>query len=126
MAIGWLSILKAVPWTDVVSNAPKVADGAKKLWEKVAKKSPGSTEAASDNSATLSPEGQSQAHLESRIAKLTGEVSQLQKEMIDSTQLIKALADQNTQLIRRVYWLSRGLLVVGIAAVTGLALLLLR
>lgn len=126
MAIGWLSVLKAVPWTDVVSNAPKVADGAKKLWEKVAKKPPASTEAASDNSVTLSPEGQTLAHLEMQIAKLTGDVSQLQKEMIDSSQLIKALADQNTQLIRRVYWLSRGLLIVGVAAVAGLALVVLR
>ena len=29
MAIGWLTILKTVPWTEVISNAPKVADGAK-------------------------------------------------------------------------------------------------
>lgn len=32
MAIGWLTILKSVPWAEVISNAPKVAEGARKLW----------------------------------------------------------------------------------------------
>ena len=35
MAIGWLTILKSVPWTEVIKNAPKVAEGARKLWNAV-------------------------------------------------------------------------------------------
>lgn len=127
MAIGWLSILKAVPWTDVVSNAPKVADGAKKLWETVAGKKPATDAGApTGSSPSLTPEAPTLADLEARVGALAGDVSRLQKEMIDSSQLIKALADQNTQLIRRVYWLSRTLLVVGLAAGISLALVLLR
>ena len=38
MAIGWLTILQSVPWTEVIKNAPKVAEGARKLWSAVAKK----------------------------------------------------------------------------------------
>ena len=38
MAIGWLSVLKSVPWEEVISNAPKVAEGAKKLWKSVSHK----------------------------------------------------------------------------------------
>ena len=34
MAIPWLTVLQAVPWGDVIRNAPKVADGAKKLLER--------------------------------------------------------------------------------------------
>jgi len=125
MAIGWLSILKAVPWTDVVSNAPKVADGAKKLWETVArKKSP--SDVPTGTSATSTSDTPTLAGLEARIAELAGDVGRLQKEMLDSSQLIKALADQNTQLIRRVYWLNRTLVAVGIVAVVSLALVLLR
>jgi len=125
MAIGWLSILKAVPWTEVVSNAPKVADGAKKLWETVArKKSP--SDLPTGTSATSTSDTPTLAGLEARIAELAGDVGRLQKEMLDSSQLIKALADQNTQLIRRVYWLNRMLVAVGIVAVVGLALVLLR
>lgn len=125
MAIGWLSILKAVPWTDVVSNAPKVADGAKKLWETVArKKSP--SDVPTGTAATSTSETPTLAGLEARIAELAGDVGRLQKEMLDSSQLIKALADQNTQLIRRVYWLNRTLVAVGIVAAASLALVLLR
>ena len=32
MAIPWLTLIKVVPWTDVIANAPKVVEGAKKLW----------------------------------------------------------------------------------------------
>lgn len=38
MAAGWLTVLKMVPWGDVIENAPKVAQGAKKLWSSVGKK----------------------------------------------------------------------------------------
>jgi len=31
MAIPWFSMLQAVPWGQVIDNAPKVVDGAKKL-----------------------------------------------------------------------------------------------
>lgn len=40
MAIPWLVVLQSVPWTDVIRNAPKVADGAKKLWNTVNRKTP--------------------------------------------------------------------------------------
>jgi len=125
MAIGWLSILKAVPWTDVVSNAPKVADGAKKLWETVArKKSPSDT--TTGTSATATADTPSLVGLEARMGELAGEVGRLQQEMLTSSQLIKSLAEQNAQLVRRVYWQSRILLVVGLVAVGGLVLVLLR
>lgn len=39
MAIGWFALLTKVPWSEVISNAPKVADAAKKLWKVVADKS---------------------------------------------------------------------------------------
>ena len=31
MAAGWFSILQKVPWSDVLVNAPAVAQGARKL-----------------------------------------------------------------------------------------------
>ena len=39
MAIGWMTVLNLVPWGEVIKNAPAVADGAKKLWDNVGKKS---------------------------------------------------------------------------------------
>jgi hypothetical protein len=125
MAAGWLSVLKIVPWADVVSNAPKVADGAKKLWETVAKKkAPADT--TTDTSATSPADAPTLAELEARLDDLAGEIGRLQQEMLASSQLIKSLAEQNAQLVRRVYWQSRILLVTGLAAVASLALVLLR
>ncbi|MDB5964602.1 MAG: hypothetical protein JWQ72_1102, partial [Polaromonas sp.] len=37
MAIGWLAVLQWVPWSDVIKNAPKVAEAAKKLWNTTGK-----------------------------------------------------------------------------------------
>ena len=48
MAIGWLTVLQSVPWSDVVRNAPKVAAGAKKLWDNVANKSAANSDVAAD------------------------------------------------------------------------------
>jgi hypothetical protein len=39
MALGWLALLKTVPWTDVISAAPQVTAGAKKLWDSGADRS---------------------------------------------------------------------------------------
>ena len=38
MAAGWVTVLQMVPWGEVIKNAPKVADGAVKLWNSVSKK----------------------------------------------------------------------------------------
>ena len=113
MAIGWLAILQSVPWTDVISNAPKVADGAKKLWKTVGKKTaaPG-TAAATTETPTLATQA-------ARIAALETRSAELHNQMLASSELINALAEQNAQLIKRieanrvrVLWLS--VVVVGL------------
>jgi len=100
MAIAWLTVLQTVPWTEVIKNAPKVADGAKKLWSKVA--SQPASSAASAVQADFSHESQTMAALGARTIALESTVSDLRKQMLASSELINALAEQNTQLIQRV------------------------
>lgn len=133
MAIGWLSVLKMVPWGDVISNAPKVADGAKKLWSAVAKKPPAAELPTTNAQPTLSPEVQSIAILQAQLASAEAEVSDLHNQMLESSVLIKALADQNTQLIKRVevnrirvLWLAGTMVVLGVVAAINLAITLVR
>ena len=38
MGFPWLAVLTSVPWKEVISKAPAVADGARKLWNNVGKK----------------------------------------------------------------------------------------
>ena len=129
MAIAWLAVLKNVPWSEVISNAPKVADGARKLWNAVAGKS--SLPEVSDASThpAVSLESQPLAALEARAVTLEAAVSDLQGQMLASSELIKELADQNAQLIQRIetnrlrlIWLSAVTAVVDVAALLGLFL----
>jgi hypothetical protein len=129
MPIGWLTVLKTVPWSEVINNAPKVVDGAKKLWNTVAKKSSPPDISDSSGQSAASPKFQAIALLETRTTALEAVVSDLQGQMLESSELIKALADQNAQLIQRIeanrvrtLWLSVATAVVAIAALLGLVL----
>lgn len=103
MAIGWLSVLKMVPWSDVIKNAPQVADSAKKLWNATAKKSP--VAAPPSESATAlprTPETRAIAELQESVLALQEAASALHEQMLASSDLIKTLAEQNEQLVRRI------------------------
>jgi hypothetical protein len=103
MPIPWLVVLQSVPWTDVIRNAPKVAEGAKKLWGSVAGQAAGPVTTPPVPAvvpAGVDPRGL--AALEARLATLDTAVAELHGQMLASSELIKALAEQNTQLVVRV------------------------
>ncbi|HMZ84579.1 MAG TPA: hypothetical protein PLX20_08295 [Rhodocyclaceae bacterium] len=93
-----LTVLSNIPWGQVIENAPKVADGAAKLWSRLRK-----PQAAADDAprpadgAPLSDV----ALLQSRVRDLELSVGALHEQMEASTELIKALAEQNAQLVQR-------------------------
>jgi septal ring factor EnvC (AmiA/AmiB activator) len=130
MAISLITALKLVPWTEVVSNAPLVVDGAKKLWKAVGKKTAPVKEGGAEVEHELSPDEETIAALASRISSLETDVADLQRKMVSSAELIKALADQNAQLVRAVEVLRRRLLgviaILGVVAMACLYLLLGR
>jgi len=97
-----LTVLSHIPWGQVVENAPKVADGASRLWSSVTgmrTKSPPVDDAAAFAGTVSS--GDTEA-LRTRIEALEENVRNLSEQMQASSELIKALADQNTQLVQRV------------------------
>jgi len=125
--------LQSVPWAEVVSNAPKVAAGAKKLWAAVGRKPHAGAQVADATQASLSPEARAITALTAHVSELETAVKELQEQMLASSELIKALAEQNTQLIfrietqrRRMAWLAGALVLVGMAALASLVLLLAR
>ncbi|MGH8819962.1 MAG: hypothetical protein ACREWJ_01545 [Rhodoferax sp.] len=127
MALGWLTALKAIPWTDVISTAPVVVDGAKKLWHSVGKKpAPAQLPVPPSASPTGAP---SLAELQARVAALEVEAADLHGQMVSSSELIKALAEQNTQLIRRIetsrvrlLWLAVATAATAMAAIVAIVL----
>ena len=111
--IGWLAVLQIVPWSDVIKNAPKAADGAKKLWRSVRKKTPSS---AQDGS-TRSLPGDIQTPLQTRMAALEQDLADLHAQMLESAALIQTLAEQNTQLVQRAEGLRVRVKVLGVVVV---------
>lgn len=102
MAIGWLTVLKSVPWADVVNNAPKVASGAKKLWDAVGKKMPEAPISPVQPPVIFPAQVQPLSALQARIVTLETAIVDLQNQMAVSSELVKELAEQNTQLILRI------------------------
>lgn len=123
---GWLGLLKVVPWGEVMSNAPKIAEGAKSLWSTVAKKvRPGEeTDAAADNA-----NGAPEVPLLTRMAALEDSQRELRAQLATSSDLIRALAEQNAQLVvrldalsARLRWLTLGAAVLLVAGIVTLVL----
>jgi hypothetical protein len=105
MAIGWMTVLKMVPWGDVIETAPKVAAGAKKLWGKVGKK-PLTDASSVDGSVSTGPQALTDqaaiAALQTQVAELQVTTAELHQQMLESSALIQSLAEQNTQLVQRI------------------------
>lgn len=121
MPTAWLTLLRKVPWRDVIENAPVVVNGARRLWSAVEKRK------------TPPEEIESSAALEARAGALEKSVSELHKEMLASSELINSLAEQNAQLIQRMeairvrmLWLGAAVGVAALAAALALALLLIH
>ena len=133
MAAGWMSVLKMVPWSDVISSAPKVADGAKKLWSTVAKKAGVAGESAPEEP-TAEPQDLAAtellALLQGQLARQEAGLADLRQQLLSSTALVQTLAEQNAQLVQRVEanrvrvrWLTLAvaLLGMGLAAMWALS-----
>ena len=133
MAIPWLAVLQSVPWSDVISNAPKLADGAKKLWSTVGGNAAPQEVPMAPAQQVSSPEAQAIAVLEARAQALESAVRDLHGQMLSSSELIKALAEQNAQLVGRLeimrgrlVWLGVASGVLAFAALLGLLLAFTR
>lgn len=113
--MAWASLLAKVPWTEVIRNAPAVADAARKFWNKTRR--PASTEAVD-----LPVDADEHAVLHA----LQQRVSALQTEMRVAGEVMQSLAEQNAQLIVRVEKTRRRLLLLALCNLAlGAAVLVL-
>lgn len=121
MAVAWLKVLKAVPWSDVIAAAPQVANGARKLWDTVGRKQ-GAPGAMADEA--IMPEqamgDDGVAMLVAHIEQQDAAIAQMHNQLRDASKLITELADQNAQLIAKMEAARGRLQVVGVIAASGL------
>lgn len=133
MAIPWLVVLQSVPWSQVIDNAPKLAEGAKKLLRTVSNWSPVDLSPADKAELPADSEAETIAALQVRLAAMEHAVKGLHEQMLASSELIKTLADQNAELIKhiegnhlRFRWLGAVVAVTALVALLSLILLLVR
>jgi hypothetical protein len=133
MALSWLAVLKNVPWADVVSNAPVVTEGAKKLWNAVAKKASSQSPADAGTQETPPSGAAVLEALEARLAATEAALVELRGQLLSSSELISSLAEQNNQLIARieqnrvrVRWLAIATGLLALVAFSALVLVLMR
>ncbi|HEY9278084.1 MAG TPA: hypothetical protein VIO87_07755 [Methylotenera sp.] len=124
MAIGWLTLLKAVPWLEVARKAPEVAESAKKLWNTIAKNASKPEVEVQTETTLFTSEDQEIQWLKERLTANEAAYSDLHNQMLASAELIKALAEQNAQLInavelnrKRIVRLTVFITIIGIVAV---------
>ena len=98
MPLPWKTILTHVPWRDVIGNAPKIADGAKKLWKGMSTKNVDDSEAESSGEALANAE----IDASTRLDMLEANSRKLRTQMLASGEPIQALSEQNTQLIAQI------------------------
>ena len=129
MAIPWLAAaFKAIPWKEVVTAAPSLVEGTKKLWSSVTRtqKQPSPANEQSGESSSTHPDQLSA--IEARLLALDARTAEIAFQAVTSAELVKSLAEQNAQLVqaveilrirtRKLVWFSGAL---GLA--TGLLLL---
>ena len=104
MSFAILSVLKAVPWTEVMAAAPAIADGAKKLWGMVSSsKRQDKARHADAGAGELDISKLSEAaRLSLRVGELETQTAQLHAQMQETAKLVRELAQQNTALVARV------------------------
>ncbi len=118
MSLFWL---KAVPWSTIISNAPTIVGGAKKLAALVRNQ----PDAAPVDLAVRSDSALTNAA--STIAILERRVQALEKQQQETAELLRALADNNAQMTRALEALHRRAklnLYIAAAAVTCVLVLI--
>ncbi len=131
MATSLLTVLGNVPWSEVLRHAPKVAEGARKLWQRVRGGPPAAPEPAATAPTPAPAADEALNELQARMTAMRAAVVDLQSQMADSAALLQELAELNNQLIqhvqaqdRRLRWMVVALAVLAAAALAALVLYL--
>lgn len=114
MAVGWVAVLQMVPWGEVIKNAPKVADGAVKLWNSVSRKKglEGANSEVTD--VVFTNETDSLEKLEHQLQASQAAIEELQAQVVQSAEVIKELASQNAQLVAQIETNRKAVTVLGV------------
>ena len=92
MAIGWMTALKVIPWSDVIEATPGIVKGARKIF---ARSQQTETPVATDTPS-------SSVELQARVVQLESSLARMAEQQQASAQLIETLAEQNARIVEVV------------------------
>lgn len=115
MAAGWITVLQMVPWADVIKNAPKVADGAVKLWNSVSGKKTQAQAAQPGTGVVVATNISELERLAHQLDAAHSSIAELQTQVVQSADLLRELAAQNTQLVAQIESNRKAVTVLGVA-----------
>lgn len=129
MALPWLTIAKAVPWTDVIAHAPSVVNAARKLLQR----KPGEAGANSTPTAPVPPASDHGPLTLEALTELVqasqAESATLRAQLAETQQLLQDLAEQQARTLAQVdenrtqlERLRRQLMLVAVVAILGVVL----
>jgi hypothetical protein len=125
MAFSWIAAFKVIPWGDVIAAAPTVARTARDLWRGVSKSRSAET-VASTGGAT--PDGTAPT-AEEEIRSLRADLTETRAQLLASSEVLQALAEQDEKLVAAIEVLrvrTRVLAFVCVALAIACAALLMR
>jgi hypothetical protein len=103
MAIPWLTAaFKAIPWRDVVTAAPSIVEGTKKLWSSVTRTERQPSPATEQYNESSSTQSDQLSAIETRLLALEQRTTEIAREAVTSAELVKSLAEQSAQLVQAV------------------------
>ena len=112
--------LKSLPWSTIVSNAPLIVEGAKKLVSLVKSKPAG--EATSPEAETFAGDPQSE------VAALRARIQRLEEEQRQAAELLRAMAEGQAEMAKALEALrarARLTLRVAVISLVGVAVVLI-
>ena len=121
-----LTVLSNIPWGQVIDAAPRIAEGAGRLWEAARnlRKTRAPEPEGPDAAGAPAAEPTESERMQARIADLEATVQAMREQMQASAQVVKELADQNALLVQRIEVArQRVVLLAAAGAVVALALM---
>ena len=107
MAIPLMAVLKAIPWGQVIENAPQLVDGAQKLFSRLKKDKERTPDVIAPDPSPDEDEGERLRMLERYVQENRLELQQLHQNLSDTADLLSHLTGQNAKMVDEIDLLRR-------------------
>ena len=91
MAFGWITVLKIIPWKDVLENAPHIAKAAKNLYA-----------GRKDNTSSGTVDSSVPTSDSENKKNMNFHLHEIEREVSDLNSVVRSLAKQNVRIVEAI------------------------